>query len=95
MSKNVAATVCDILGGPEPGVSLKTLTITDGILGMTHAAKQECGDGTWILADTVATHEPVGLMKGQKNPAGTRPCKLQLAIGHVEGWASADGLVFL
>ena len=55
--KNVAATVREILGGPEPDVSVKTLTITDGILGMTRAANQECGDGTWILADTVATRE--------------------------------------
>ena len=62
--------------GLEPGVSVKTLTIIDGILGMTHAAKQECDDGTWILADTVATREPVGVMKEQKIPASTQPCEL-------------------
>ena len=41
-----------------------------------------------------ATHEPVGLRQGQKIPTGTRPCKLQLAIGHVDGWGSADGIVY-
>ena len=43
VSKTVAATVREILG--EPNVSVKTLTITHGILGMTHAEKQECDDG--------------------------------------------------
>ena len=80
VSKTVAATVREILGEPEPSVSVRTLTITGGVLGMTHAAKQECNIGTWILADTGATHEPMGLRKGQKIPAGTRPCNLQLAI---------------
>ena len=42
------------------------------------------------MADTGATHELVGLRKGQKIPTGTPTCKLQLAIGHVEGWASTD-----
>ena len=73
--------------------SMKSLAITAGILRITHAAKQECDDGTWILADTGATDDPVALMKGQGIRAGTRPCKLQLAIGHVGDWASADGLV--
>ena len=74
VSKIVAATVREILGEPEPDVSVKSLTITDGILRMTHASKQECDDGTWILADTGATHELVALMKGQRIPASTRPC---------------------
>ena len=95
MSKIVAPTVREILGEPEPSASVRTLTITDGILGVTHAAKQECDDGTWILADTGATHEPVSLRKGQKIPTGTRPCKLQFAIGHVEGWISADDVVYI
>ena len=93
VSKIASATVRENLGEAEPDVSVKSLTITDGILRMTHAAKQECGDGTWILADTRATHEPVAMMKGQRIPAGTRPCKLKLAIGHVEVWAFADGWV--
>ena len=59
VSKIAAATVREILGEPEPDVSVKSLTIIDGILRMMHAAKQECDDGTWILADTGATHEPV------------------------------------
>ena len=54
----VAATDREILGEPEPNVSVKTQTFTDGILGMRHAA-QECDNGRWILADTGATHEPV------------------------------------
>ena len=95
VSKIVAATVREILGESEPNVSVKTLTITDGILGMTDGAKQECGNGTWILADTGATHDPVGLRKGDKIPTSTRPCMLQLAIGHVEGWANADGAVYI
>ena len=95
VSKIVAPTVREILGEPEASASVRTLTITDGILGVTHAAKQECDDGTWILADTGATHELVSLRKGQKIPTGTRPCKLQLAIGHVEGWISADGVVYI
>ena len=93
VSKNAATPVREILGEPEPDVSVKSLTIIDGILRMTHAAKQECDDGTWVLADTEATHELAALMKGQGIPAGTRPCQLKLAIGHVEGWASADGRV--
>ena len=93
MSKIVGATVREILGDPDSSVSVRTLTITDGILGMTHAAKQECDDGRWVLADTGATHEPVSLRKGEKIPIGTRPWKLQLAIGYVEGWVSADGVV--
>ena len=44
--------------GLYPMLTVKTLTITDGIQGMTHVAKQQCDDGTWILADTGATHEP-------------------------------------
>ena len=91
--KIVAATVREILGDLDPNVSVKTLAITGGVLGVTRAAKEECDDGTWILADTGAAHEPVGLMKGQQIPASNRPCKLQLAIGHVEGRAIADGLV--
>ena len=67
-------TVREILGELEPHVSVKTLTITDGILGMTHAAKQECDDGTWILADTGANHETLGLMRSQKISASARPC---------------------
>ena len=55
--------------------------------------KTEGDSGTWILADTGATHEPVGLRKGQKIQTSTRPCMLQLAIGHVEGWASAGSVV--
>ena len=50
------------------------------------------GRGFW---QTVEQPRPVGLRKGQKIPTGTRPCKLQLAIGHVEGWASADGVVYI
>ena len=42
----VAATVGEILGEPEPNVSVKTLTIIDGILRITHAATQECDNGT-------------------------------------------------
>ena len=95
VSKTVAATVREILGEPEPSVSVRTLTITGGVLGMTHAAKQECNIGTWILADTGATHEPMGLRKGQKIPAGTRPCNLQLAISRVDGWTIADGVVYI
>ena len=93
VSKIAAATLREILGEAEPDVSVKSLTITDGILRMTHTAKQDCDDGTWILTDTGATHEHVALMKGQRIPASTRPCKLKLAIGHVEGWAFADGWV--
>ena len=50
--------------------------------------------GREILGELVAgaTHGPVGLREGQKIPTGTRPCKLQLAIGHVDGWCSADGV---
>ena len=52
--------------------------------------------GRDILGELVAgaTHEPVGLRDCQKIPTGTRPCKLQLAIGHVDGWGSADGVVY-
>ena len=52
--------------------------------------------GREILGELVAgaTHEPVGLREGQKNLTGTRPCKLQLAIGHVDGCSSADGVVY-
>ena len=95
VSKIVAASVREILGDSEPSVSVRTLTITEGILGVTSAGQQECNDGTWVLADTGATHEPVSVRKGQKIPTGTRPCKLQLAIGHVDGWASADGVVYI
>ena len=70
----LAATVCEMLGEPEPDVSVKSLAITDGILRMTHAAKQECNVVTWILADNGATHDSVALMEGQGIPAGTRPC---------------------
>ena len=94
VSKIVAATVREILGDHEPSASVRTLTITDGILGVTSAGQQECDDGTWVLADTGATHEPMSVRKGQKIPAGARPCKLQLALGHVDGWAGADGVVF-
>ena len=58
VSKMRAATDHEILGEPEPNVSVKTQTFTDGILGMRHAA-QECDNGRWIWADTGATHEPV------------------------------------
>ena len=52
--------------------------------------------GREILGELVAgaTHEPVGLREGQKIPTGTRPCKLQLGIGHVDGWCSAHDIVF-
>ena len=95
VSRIVAATVREIMGDPDPSVSVKTLTISDGVLGVTIAAQQSCDNGTWILADTGATHEPVSVRKGQKIPTGTRPCKLQLALGHVDGWASDDGLVYI
>ena len=59
---------------------------------MIIAAQQACENGTWILADTGATHEPMSV---RKIPTGTRPCKLQLASGHVDGWASDEGLVYI
>ena len=93
VSRIVAATVREILCDPDPSVSVRTLTISDGVLGGTIAAQQACDNGTWILADTGATHEPVSVRKGQKIPTGSRPCKLQLAIGHVDGWVSDDGLL--
>ena len=46
MSDLVAATVREILSGPDPDVSVKTLKITDGIRGVTRAARQSCDDGT-------------------------------------------------
>ena len=95
MSKIVAATVRELLGDHGPSALMRTLTITDGILGVTSAGQQECDDGTWVLANTGATHEPVSVKKGQKILAGTRPCKLQLVIGHVDGWISADGVVYI
>ena len=95
VSRIVAATVREILGDPDPSVSVRTLAISDGVLGVIIAAQQACDNGTWILADTGATHEPVSVRKGQKIPTGTRPCKLQLAIGHVDGWASDEGLVYI
>ena len=40
----MAATVREIVGDPGSSVSVNTLTTADGILIMTHAAKQECDD---------------------------------------------------
>ena len=91
VSKIVAATVREILGDPEPSVSVRTLTITDGILGVTSAGQQECNDGTWVLADTGATHEPVSVRKGQKIPTGTLDhvsCSWRLVM-------SMDGLALM
>ena len=73
VSRIVAATVREILGDPDPSVSVRTLAISDGDLGVTNAAQQACDTGTWILADTGATHEPVSVRKSQKIPTGTRP----------------------
>ena len=95
VSRIVATTVLEILGDPDPSVSVRTLAISDGVLGVTLAAQQACDNGTWILADTGATHERASVRKGQKIPTGTRPCKSQLAIGHVDGWASDDGFVYI
>ena len=83
------------MGDIEPDVSLKTLWSSGGILGVTSNTIRSCNDGTWILADTGATHEPVGLREGQKVSSGTRPCKLQLAIGQVDGWATADEIGYI
>ena len=60
---------------------------------MTHVAKQECAVGTWILADTGATHETVALMKSQRILANTRPGNLAAGNWTCCGWAFADGLV--
>ena len=63
VSKIVAATVREILCDPDSSVAVNALTIADGILDVTHAAKQECDDGLWVMADTGATHESVSLRR--------------------------------
>ena len=69
---------------------MRTLTITDGILGVTSAGQHECDDGTWVLADTGGTHEPVSVRKGQKIPAVLDhvSCSWQLVM-------SMDGLALM
>ena len=57
----MGATVREILDDPDSSVSVNTFTIADGIMNMTHAAKHECDDGLWVMADTGATHESVSL----------------------------------
>ena len=57
----MAVTVREIVGDPDSSVSVNTLTTADGILNMTHAAKQECDDCLWVKADTGATDESVSL----------------------------------
>ena len=66
VSRIVAATVREILGDPDASASVRTLAISDGVLGVTIAAQQACDNGTWILADTGATHEPVSVRKDRR-----------------------------